>query len=441
MWHKGIAGVAVMTMALAACSGGTGPASTTQSATGNTLAITSTTSSIAATTTTAPSTTTITSTATTTTSTPNRLPGWDTWTLIYASLDVATHSGEEAAAIAATIDDAAVLISDDYPSLNSGYWVVYAGEWHDRRDASAWCPRVLEPSLSCYPRYLGGRISELVVAGGAVAQLNEKLVVLDPESGEIQATLSDNFHNEGEFPGWFNLNLRESELYFGLGFEDSWYSCESDKGQVIRLDLDTGTEDVFADGWSPTISPDGRWLALVSAAECYPDPEVGGWVITPGSQVEVYDLSTDAMLPAFLFRPEIAPTSYDDERQVLAVYWDAASGGLLVALGDDTVRSVALTRGVVLDEAPVIFEMGESYLAAVSPDCYYFTSATGSESVLVTEVDRVTDEVTSMREAGGYWTGIAVNRDGEVLIGSSGQLILPSGEVVPIEGDVYNLAW
>ena len=46
-----------------------------------------------------------------------------------------------------------------------------------------------------------------------------------------------------------------------------------------------------------------------------------------------------------------------------------------------------------------------------------------------------------MNEMGGYWTGIAVNDDGEVLIGSSGVLMLPSGEEIAIEGDVYNLDW
>ena len=46
-----------------------------------------------------------------------------------------------------------------------------------------------------------------------------------------------------------------------------------------------------------------------------------------------------------------------------------------------------------------------------------------------------------MNEMAGYWTGIAVNDDGEVLIGSSGVLTLPSGEEIAIEGDVSNLDW
>ena len=46
-----------------------------------------------------------------------------------------------------------------------------------------------------------------------------------------------------------------------------------------------------------------------------------------------------------------------------------------------------------------------------------------------------------MNEMGGYWAGIAVNDDGEVLIGSWGVLTLPSGEEIAIEGYVSDLDW
>ena len=361
--------------------------------------------------------------------------------MIYASLDVETNSRADALAIAAGIDGAAVLLSDDYPSLNPGFWVVYAGEWDDRRVAGAWCPADLDASLSCYPRYLGPNIAGLVAEGAALAQMGERLVALDPTSGEVLATFSRYFHAEAEYVSRFALNLPESEVYFGLTFVDSWYSCRSDKGEVRRLDLDSGTENTVADGWSPAVSPDGRWLALVAAGECYPDPETDGWVITPGSQVEVFDLFRDGSSPTYIMRPATPPTSYEDDNQVLAVFWDGSNDGLLVALSDDTIRSVPLAHGLVLDEAPVVYETSEPSLAAVSPDHFFFVAPSGAEALEITKVDRITGALDSRREVAGYWTGIAVNPDGEVLIGASGSLTLPSGEQIVIDGDIYNLAW
>lgn len=429
MPHRGMIGAVAIAVALGACSSAAEPSPTTV----QTTAPTTTTTTIAPQSPSAP-------TTTTTIVSPDRLPGWDTWTLIYASLDTATATRDDAAAVATNIDDAAVLLSDDYPSLNPGYWVVYAGEWHDRHLASSWCPRPLDASLSCYPRYLGPNIVDRLAEGAAIVQLAERLVIVEPETGETLATFSDNFHQEAEFPARFNLNGREGELYFSLGFEDSWYSCESDKGQIRRLDLDSGTEDVFVDGWSPAISPDGRWLAVVAAQDCYPDPEVGGWVITPGSQVEIYDLSLDGSTPSFLLRPENPPTNYEDEQQVLAVFWDpAVPGDLLVALGDRSVRRIAYDSGEYLDGARVEFSTGDPYLAAVTADSQYFLNYY-DELFVLTVVDQTTGEIAMTRELDG-WTTVAVSSDDEVLIGATDLLILPSGKEVAIDGDVHNLAW
>ncbi len=81
------------------------------------------------------------------------------------------------------------------------------------------------------------------------------------------------------------------------------------------------------------------------------------------------------------------------------------------------------------------------YLDTVTSEHLYFTSVTGEESILITKMNRVSGEVVSVQEFDGYWAGIAVNRDGEVLIGSSGLLMLSSGEEVVVEGDVSNIDW
>ena len=100
-----------------------------------------------------------------------------------------------------------------------------------------------------------------------------------------------------------------------------------------------------------------------------------------------------------------------------------------------------LARGVVLDEEPVVYETGEPFLAAVSPKHFFFVAPTGAETLEITKVNRATGATDSVEEVGGYWTGIAVNPEGDVLIGAAGSLTLPSGEQLAIDGEIYNLAW
>jgi hypothetical protein len=364
----------------------------------------------------------------------------DIWTLIYASLDTGTNTREDALAIAATIDDAAVLLSDDYPSLNPGYWAVYAGEWQDRQQAGNGCPEDLDPSLSCYPRYLGEQSAEFLAGSYVVAQVVDKLMVLDPTDGSVQATILDDFHVEAEYPGRFALDHAGSQLYFSLGFEDSWYSCESEQGQVVRLDLATGAEDVFTDGWSPAISPDGRWLAIVAAGDCYPDPEVDGWVVAPGSQVEIFDLADSSGTPVNTITLERPPTSYADEFLVHYLHWDADSMDLLVDIGDGTMRRVHRDTVGSLTDAPVEFETGDPFIAAVTAEAFYVLNYYEDLHVL-TVVDRASNDVVETREIPGWFANVAVNAQGEALISGTDLLVLPSGEEIAMDGAIYNLAW
>jgi hypothetical protein len=388
----------------------------------------------------APPSTTVVTTNATTPGTPPAGP-WDVWTLVYASLDANAHDRGDAEAVAATVDGGEVLLSDDYPSLNPGYWVVYSGSWGDRDTAGVWCPEDLDPSLTCYPRYLGHDVAQLLDGGAAIAQVDGRLVALDVSTGEVLATFDDNFHNEGEFPGRFNLSADKHELVFSLGWEDSWYSCDSDRGEIRELNLGMGTETTFADGWSPAISPEGRWLAIVAAAECYPDPEVDGWVITPGSQVEVYDLTDGDSTPEYVLRPETPPTAYDDPQGVAGVFWDpATTGDLLVTLADGSVRRVRYDAAVALDSAPVEYPTQAPSLAAVTVDSVWFVTYADEHST-VQRVSRSDDGATETLTVDGWITGVAVSRNGEALITTDGNLITPTGEKIAVDGPVNNLAW
>ncbi|MCP3993747.1 MAG: hypothetical protein GY722_01600 [bacterium] len=425
---------------LGACSGEGTPVSTSTPTTTTAPAVSVTTSP--PTTTTATTSTLPESTTTTTMVIEDGLSAWDAWTLIYASLETAEQDRGDAEVIASGIEGGEVLLSDDYPSLNPGYWVVYAGSWGDRQQASIWCPSDLDPALTCYPRYLGPSIPALLNDGAALAQLDEgKLAVLEPASGEVLATFSDNFHWEAEYPAFFNLTADSSHLYFGLGWEDSWYSCESDRGFIRRLDLDSGIEDPVGDGWSPAISPDGRWLAIVAAGECYPDPEVAGWVVSPGSEVKLYDLSDGDFVADRTLHTSGMPETYDDPAGVRRVAWDPTSDrDLLVWLADGSVRRIAYDSDRALADAELVYasEIGE--LAAISlTDWYLIEWDDTTTTVIVTSVTG--DDAQDAYEIDGWVTGFALGRSGGVIITTYEFFILPSGERVFIDGGINNLAW
>ena len=45
-----------------------------------------------------------------------------------------------------------ILLSDDFPSLNPGYWVVYAGRFGNSDEARRYCQDITPLVVSCYPR-------------------------------------------------------------------------------------------------------------------------------------------------------------------------------------------------------------------------------------------------------------------------------------------------
>ena len=81
------------------------------------------------------------------------------WTAILMSVDYLTEDFDRA--INKAYDVLALglpvglLISDDFPSLNPGYVVVYSGRFSSFEDAKAWCEQITTSVGSCYARNVG----------------------------------------------------------------------------------------------------------------------------------------------------------------------------------------------------------------------------------------------------------------------------------------------
>jgi hypothetical protein len=84
--------------------------------------------------------------------------GLPKWTVILESLDVADHSQAEALANLSAYGglgvETGVFLSDDYGSLNSGYWVIFAGMFDSHSEAVELCASIRSNVDFCYDRYL-----------------------------------------------------------------------------------------------------------------------------------------------------------------------------------------------------------------------------------------------------------------------------------------------
>jgi|GEM_PF-5826109 len=118
-----------------------------------------------------------------------------------------------------------------------------------------------------------------------------ELVEIDLATGE--ATRDIAVLGEARTFGAPQLNHDGSAVYLSEAVEDSWFSCETSRGSILRIDLATGDIVTVGQGTEPRISPNGAQLAYLTASTCIPDPQApNDWVLTVTDSVVVRDLST-----------------------------------------------------------------------------------------------------------------------------------------------------
>lgn len=323
-----------LVLALSACASG-GATSTTQPA-----ATTSTTSTAAVppVTTQAPTTTQAQSTTTTTTTAPDTRPAFDTWIAVMASLPVSEFTEVDAEARSQEIaaPDSGILRSDDYPSLNPGFWVVYSGEFEFDWEAQQRCEQL---GGDCYRRYLGDdpAIAPTLANDRVLVWLDGKLVAVDTTTGAVMRTVSDSW-GDGRYTGSPHLTSDGTTAYFDTFAEDSWFSCESTLGGFSRMDLVSGEAEFDKSGILPNVSPRGDLLAYASADECLPDPAEAQFFIAYHNTVTVRDLNS-GVERSWRAAAGVNP----DDSPILSIGWSADAETLYVALADGSIRLLPLT--------------------------------------------------------------------------------------------------
>lgn len=276
-------------------------------------------------------------------------PPFDTWTAILASLPTDEFDNSEAVTTAFEFKAAnsGVVLSDDYPSLNPGFWAVFSGSYDYAWEAAQRCARLAErevnPITDCYPRYLGIDPARPIHRdeGLALARDNEGFVVaVSTENGQIVRTVVPR-GLEAASPSSPQLSPRGTEAFYSVLVEDSWFSCEASDGLLVRLDLATGDAVEIGDGFSPRVSADGRTLLYLEASDCFSDPEEPHFVRAPIDTIVIRDLTTGRERRHAVPRPAAAESTYE----LWTVSWGPTADEIYVGDTEGSVRRFSAEFG------------------------------------------------------------------------------------------------
>lgn len=415
------------------------------------IALTTTTSTAPATTAT-PTTEsqgTTTTTVAETTTTVAEIEG-DVWIAVLASLSVDEYDEAAADDEMAAIRDALgltalevdLLLSDDYPTLNPGFWVVHLGGFRDEFQADEACGTVESGVPDCYTRYLSLISPEQAVghAEGYLLAVLETgaLAVVDTRTGDAVRIVDEVFYGDGRFPSAPSIRPGGTEVYFTVGFEDFWFSCDASDGTLIAQSIaDEGGEQV-ADGFSPIVSADGGTLVYLAASECLEDPNDANWVITPIDTIVRRDLE-----------------SGEERRQQLELTGDIAEyyEFVQVAFGPGSDLLLLDTEGTVFvvddetsDATPLVEleHVGVTMLGWYAPADVLFIEdqiwEEGEASTEIVAVDIATGETTVVEAFDVFATASLDATGSHLVIGGDGFLQV-DGERHVVPYSVLDLSW
>lgn len=395
----------VLVLLLTACAGGQADSTTVPSTTATSTTSTSAPATTAPTASTVPE-------ETTTTTVPLAEPEWGTWSLVLASIPIGSGAEDEAKTLAAEVPGSGVLLSNDFPSLNPDYWVVFFGNWDDK-PSTAECPE-LRDGFTCYPRFLG---EPQVVT--AVALVDTNLVEIDTATGTVVKTFKEFFSGDGAYRGGFQLSPDRQYLYFSEGWEDSWYSCEASPGSVGRINLATGE---ILDLWTGTgiaLSPDGNFAVYLESSQCLPDPEEPDlWVVTPYDTVVVVDLRI--MEPAMM-NSQALPIAYDDPNALRSVAFHP-DGDVVVLAEDGVLYKVPMGSANPIQSHPQLLNGIAAYSATVAGNSLLTVEWNSGADEIELKAHDLTTGAVSLLLTAPSWIEVGVSPSGQIIATTEDQL-------------------
>lgn len=358
-----------------------------------------------------------------------------------ASLPVGEYDREAAESFTLDVDEAGlgVVLSDDYPSLNAGYWVVFTGPSKRKMDADSACARL---QTSCYPRYFGidptrplGQGSGHVLAWTP----DGTLLFIEIETGDVVRTVG-RLSGDGRSPGPPELDIDRWVAYYDVGVEDFWFSCDSSDGAIMRVDLASGRAQQIADGAAPALSPTGRSLVYLAASECYPDPEEPQFVLAPFDTIVVRDLTGAGEIVR-----KVPLTSVNGHPNELTdVVWGIGTSDLYVLDRSSRVRHFA--RGSSSGSEIAQLDAGyhwrllgvdrETGLVLLRSSSFH----DGAETSSLSWLDPTDGSVAQFHTANGH-TFAAFDATGSTMGIVAGSNLLIDGKTTSLDVEVLSFGW
>jgi hypothetical protein len=369
-------------------------------------------------------------------------PAFDRWTTILESLPVDEWDEEQARSRAFELAsmDTGVLLSSDYPSLNPGYWVVFSGDFASRDEAIAHCRALEGEGSACYHRYLGEAPTVVAgrEAGTLVAWVGGGLAIVDAATGQVDAVVSSAYQ-EAVFPGPVELTPDGTGVYFSVGFEDYWFSCEASAGRIDHVDLTTGeVTEVRETGLGPRISPDGSRLAYIASTHCN-EPENGLEVESFADTVAVLDLATGAV-HTWGPSPGAAATV---ESLISSIAWGSDSTTIYAAMEAGPLLAVDTGVGTSLDAFPevgpgrVAVGFGAWILEGIDAGSGFLVAAEWDYATSTTRIVEINPTTGRVVEASEPIPGLVVVRldQGRTARLVSGGGLITGAPAEPIDGE------
>ncbi|CAN5811691.1 hypothetical protein BH23ACT5_BH23ACT5_08400 [soil metagenome] len=260
------------------------------------------------------------------------------------------------------------------------------------------------------------------LATPALAAAGADLVWLDTATGAVEVAHGVLF--EAAYPTRLALGVDGERAYYQLFYEDYWFSCETASGQVMVLDIASGSSTEIARGL-PALSPDGSRLAYLTSDECQPDPDEPQFFVAVFDTLVISDVDGSEL--------SRYPVAGEGSEALVNLVW--ADDDVVLVL-DESGTTYEVTADVAPPQAVQSFptrDLPTIYLLAVVDGLGIGATLEATGSGPLSWVDLVTGEaapIPNVPQSVGYAMGVSA--EGELIVGVDGRVLV---DLDPVTGE------